>query len=881
MASESIGLDDIIATMLSMGFEFQDCQEAVTNGKLTVQAAIDWILAGKPGNVNARPAPSLNLTQGRNTGLPLSNQSNPFVPGNTDTFVGSSEVSQSSSSFAMGLDQEDDPIVSRSHLSEKQQQIKQDFEEKERQEARRKVAEEKLKKKKERERILKEIQEDREKQKVTKSQAGGALSGATAGPTEQPKDELAAKQGTENVSDTANIQVRLPSGQMFRQTYPASTSLNTVWDSVYSKIKTAMNAYSGFIQPFPRREFSKPEMGQSLKELGLVPSGSLVLKKRDVNQASPEEVAQPPAVMMALDQAEREQQEADDEAMEVEDDGHNWGRGNRVEGGEEVVGEDMVEQHGAGGYNPFEHIPGLGDNPILGNHLMGGPGHNPGGAFEGFGNRLVPEGVPGDHGNHLNRRASEMAAEAAAQRFALPRAPAEESSSHSELVYNVSTLQNSAMNLLAHRLTDPRQPIFSVSGLPEHLLQAFLAYLKKERLLKPKIMHLIPSYLLKLDLDYYPYTTNELLHTARIFVHLHILSLNSCSLITDTGLNCIKGMKALKVLNLCSCSQITDACFAIVKNLGSLQTLSLDGTRVTNAGVIQFSQSAQNLHLLHLDLSRTNVTHDIFTSLQNFKMLKSLILKQSKISSLSGVEGIVSLENLDVSETQIVTDSILCITRHPRLCNISLAGTLDVHGDRALNYLKDMKLTSLLLPSRSSTSNIGLSYISGFHLSTLDLTNYTNISNEGMVHVGKIISLKKLLLTNTKVSDEGVLHLKDLVHLEVLFLDRTLVTGAGASVVANFKNLTELSLSGTSVTGDFLKQGILNKCLNLTKLNLSRTIIGDKGIAELKVPYLQLLNLDCTRVHPYALSVIQTNCPNAKSITLSNLSSVDEQEENM
>jgi len=39
---QSIGLDDIIATMLSMGFEFQDCQEAVTNGKLTVQAAIDW-----------------------------------------------------------------------------------------------------------------------------------------------------------------------------------------------------------------------------------------------------------------------------------------------------------------------------------------------------------------------------------------------------------------------------------------------------------------------------------------------------------------------------------------------------------------------------------------------------------------------------------------------------------------------------------------------------------------------------------------------------------------------------------------------------------------------------------------------------------------------
>lgn len=39
---QSIGLDDIVTTLVSMGFEFDDCQEAIINGKLTVQAAIDW-----------------------------------------------------------------------------------------------------------------------------------------------------------------------------------------------------------------------------------------------------------------------------------------------------------------------------------------------------------------------------------------------------------------------------------------------------------------------------------------------------------------------------------------------------------------------------------------------------------------------------------------------------------------------------------------------------------------------------------------------------------------------------------------------------------------------------------------------------------------------
>ena len=39
---QAMDLDDIVATMMSMGFEFQDCQDAIQNGKLTVQAGIEW-----------------------------------------------------------------------------------------------------------------------------------------------------------------------------------------------------------------------------------------------------------------------------------------------------------------------------------------------------------------------------------------------------------------------------------------------------------------------------------------------------------------------------------------------------------------------------------------------------------------------------------------------------------------------------------------------------------------------------------------------------------------------------------------------------------------------------------------------------------------------
>jgi len=39
------------------------------------------------------------------------------------------------------------------------------------------------------------------------------------------------------------------------------------------------------LKPFPRKEFSEADMMQRLDELGLAPSGSLVVQKRETNRA--------------------------------------------------------------------------------------------------------------------------------------------------------------------------------------------------------------------------------------------------------------------------------------------------------------------------------------------------------------------------------------------------------------------------------------------------------------------------------------------------------------------------------------------------------------------------------------------------------------------
>ncbi|XP_070178319.1 uncharacterized protein [Littorina saxatilis] len=50
-------VDDMIAAVMSMGFELQDAQDAMQCGKISTQEAVEWILAGKPGYATSGPQP--------------------------------------------------------------------------------------------------------------------------------------------------------------------------------------------------------------------------------------------------------------------------------------------------------------------------------------------------------------------------------------------------------------------------------------------------------------------------------------------------------------------------------------------------------------------------------------------------------------------------------------------------------------------------------------------------------------------------------------------------------------------------------------------------------------------------------------------------------
>ncbi|XP_064614450.1 uncharacterized protein LOC135478110 [Liolophura sinensis] len=909
-SSNPKSIDDLIVCLMSMGFELGDCQDAVSAGKLSVEAALEWILQGKPGKVATQPTASLKLQKNPGNLTPSSNPFvNPVAPsdsssGSHDNLSQSHDRGSESCDSAAGshdktpANQESEmesetKIVSRLSLSEDQRKIKEQFLEKQREAAKKLAKDQKAQDKRARAEALKRIAEDREKKK--------ALQGAHLDAPSPPKQSsrsppVTAPTKPSQEGDKCVIQVRLPDGRAVKETFSPNDKLKAVWDFVATKHRNMSSMC--LIQPFPRYEFSVSDIQKSLSELRLIPSGSLVLKKTEQPQAVAASVGEPTG------------SDADEDEFPLgggAGNQHDWGQGHMLSAEEdnaalpgEVNAHVDAAEHGsagagvdfAGAFDPDVN-PNI--NPILAGMqlpgmpgMMGGIGGGGGGGFGaggghqwGEGMQLAREDAHAEFTHH-SQSASERAAEAARQRFAHPaETPLNEqpsTASTAVLMHDVPSLAHLCICHVTSRICDPRTPILSLGGVPEEVTQKILSHLMKEKLLRFKTLQIfVSSHLRRLILDCYCYTTNELLNAVRYHTNLVHLSLRDCPLITDSGLQHISGLQRLKVLNLSYCRLLTNKCLSTVAELPALTTLALEGICVSDAGLQQYTASKPP-SLLHLNLNRTAVTQSVFTALQEIPQLKTLLLEQTKIQSLTGIQTLSQLETLNLAGTEVVTESLLCLKELNCLTSLNISNTENVVGDQALQYLSGMRLQTLVLPSRLSTTNVGMQYLAGMPLTALDLTNYINVSDEGMSHIGKIQSLRSLILTNTKISDEGMLCLQGLVNLEVLHLDRTLISDVGAMLLKGFKKLTELSLASSGVSSKFLMEGALNSCVSLTKLNLSRTRVSNKGIRTLHLPSLTLLNLDSTWVKQDVTEQIP-GCPCLQKVILHNLEHVREESE--
>jgi Leucine-rich repeat (LRR) protein len=301
----------------------------------------------------------------------------------------------------------------------------------------------------------------------------------------------------------------------------------------------------------------------------------------------------------------------------------------------------------------------------------------------------------------------------------------------------------------------------------------------------------------------------------------------------------------------------------------ALRELSLQYTQVTNESFAGLGPLLARLH--KLDLSGCRQLKAI-SNLAPATSLRELNLADSEVVDLRGLESLVALETLDV--TNIRTADLSILQQCPRLVTLSAKGDITalessihaappslvdcrLHIDRRVSALDSRSLsclrrsTVLKFGDLDNASLQGLEEIPSLVQLDLELTGVNDVRS-----LAGCRALKELRLTNSPVTDMGVIGLERIATLEVLcleyclritsvtslrhctalrelVLDRTRVTDAGIAALERIVTLTKLSLvncnSITSVTS-------LRHSPSLHELNIRNTRMraaGTMGLDEI------------------------------------------------
>ncbi|XP_061877404.1 uncharacterized protein LOC133630110 [Entelurus aequoreus] len=881
-SSGSPTIGELFHTLAEMGFTEEQIQAAMQAGHFSVMEAAEWLLQGQD---NPRHQLFKQSSQPAETAFSAFNP--PKESASTSESCMPDAVCQASGSLVPT------PASSRElpPLESRIKQDKSDFEEQQRQLVAQAAKAERRQKKQERELVLKRIAEDRRCLQEKKIHGGAVTEGSPLNGCQAQK--LGGKVET-NVDNNCILMIRLPSGESVRERFPADAPLRSVVEHITGRYPT-LPTFS-LLQGFPRKRFGEAELAFSLRSLGLTPNAALCIQTSppDTPQdsSSPAEPPLPPSVGCGEQEpfeAEpaphvQNQEEADpltppplpnqiwEEAVNLagipggaplHGPSHFWGRGQRLVAGnpEEVAIVELEEEeeeedegevpHMLNGMPRLPFLPETRNRrgfqsrhlwPEQGNRLREHPEEEP----------AVPEAAEG-------QVAPVAAGLAAVERFQRAGQQDDPHASHGQPLPpkrpfktpSVPSLCSSATRATVHLMTAPSmQYSSSLAGLTPELAELLLNHMAHERLLRPRNLELFFGCpLQKFSLNCYPYSTNELLRQLRAFTALKHLSLVNSPLITDSGLSVLSSLVKLQHLNLASCSKLTDSCLQYITGLKSLCFLSLDHTKVTDAGVMLYLQSAPPC-LSQLSLNQTAVSEVTLAMLPSCTpQLRLLSIKQTKVEDVSALAQLTSLQTLNLDGTGVKESSLSQLSAHPNLTSLSLAGVSVVDGNQALQIISGLRLTQLTLPGRHTITDDGLTFLSRLRLLTeLDLTDYTQVTDQGVQQLCTMTRLKTLSLSNTQVTDAGLPSLCPLLELQELWLDRTAVTSRGvAALITRLPHLQVLGLSSTQVGDNVIRKGLIH-CSQLIKLNLSRTRITDNGVKFLTRMHLTQVNLDGTGV---------------------------------
>jgi Leucine-rich repeat (LRR) protein len=259
---------------------------------------------------------------------------------------------------------------------------------------------------------------------------------------------------------------------------------------------------------------------------------------------------------------------------------------------------------------------------------------------------------------------------------------------------------------------------------------------------------------------------------------------------------------------------------------------ALSGYEVTvpkdAADLVAILRNIPDAHRIRkLDLSQSRVT-DI-SSLSALTSLDSLDLSRTQISDISPLRSLTNLQNLDLSYTQVTDLSPLQSLTNLQSLNLSVTQVTDLSPLQSLANLQSLNLSrtqiSDISPHQSLTS-----------LQNLDISS-TKISDISPLR--SLTNLQNLYLSGTQVRDISPVH--SLTNLQSLNLSGTQVSDISA--LQNLRKLKQLRLSNTATRNI----SPLREVINLSWLDLDHTQITDLSTLQ-HLTQLDVLDLNNTRI---------------------------------
>ncbi|CAF4737091.1 unnamed protein product [Rotaria socialis] len=268
-----------LAEQLSeMGFEKNQIDSAVNIGKAAnMEQAIDWITTHNneitPG-ATASSEPVLTLSSSDSataTGAATANaqvEANSLKCDEIQERIVARRKEQQMADEKKAIDMEKKRISDGKTLLE----IKQKREEDEM----KKIAEanrrEKLETQLAKQRAIEKIEADK---RARREKAAAEKSGGVVGDVPAAKPQVATVPQPTRQYDECNLQIRLSDGSTVRHTFKAADRFEKVIEWIHQTHHT--NPFV-LVQNYPKKEFNESDNYKSLTELGLVPSGSLMMK---------------------------------------------------------------------------------------------------------------------------------------------------------------------------------------------------------------------------------------------------------------------------------------------------------------------------------------------------------------------------------------------------------------------------------------------------------------------------------------------------------------------------------------------------------------------------------------------------------------------------